>query len=1541
MGAAVHVYSPEEYSKMKLFVTEDGKAGVAVKSDGDIVSVFKTPGGPQGIAFSALQLAVQNGGTKLDAFDTVLPILYAKAGFAPVARLKWDDSQAPAGWSKETFKKFNNGEPDVVFMAHDASRNIFTGYKTPYVPGEGKRVGSYDEGAALLDEAVKKFASKKKSDQLSGVFKSSLPLSWRGVKYDSDQPRVPAGETGGGQWAAAAGGAQYDKEKGWVNPDKPLSDADQARLKALRVPPAWRDVHLNPDPHGALQAVGKDSKDRRQYLYSKEHSERAASEKFSRLKEFNDKVPALRAQATQDMQDEKLPKEARDTAAVVHLIAATGFRIGSEADTKTKHTAYGASTLLGHHVKMEGDKLAFSFVAKKGVRINKTLTDPVLGAYFKNHPPTKGEPLFQTNAALVRDYFHKIAGNDFNVKDLRTWQGTAKAIEKASKLRPPKDEKSFKKWRREIAVTVSKHLGNTPAVALSAYIDPAVFKPWSEKWEARKADSLDDMQWLMDGYFETHHYDVASEWRGVPETTFDPAVFKPWSEKWVAKKADTPEDMQQVMDEYFQTHSYDDEGDWRSTPETGFDPDDDSGWDLVQKFNPYHDEGGRFATASDGVALGEDMKLQVEWLERKARSFGYQSLAEMERVNPEAFLELAGIWRGTHVIRKYDLDQLSDVFKSSLLLSWRGVKFDPDQARDESGKWTGGGPAGDKLVGDRYGGKLGPEVIPDTASRIPYHEVSVADEKVSELIYNRYKMGLLGGEDGVLSLDDDSIRVSQTTVIKDKIKNLVGTPNLSFLLDQLHKQEPVLVVRVGDRQVVVDGHSRLVAAKQSGLKSIPVKFIVKGGVQKYDPDQARDENGKWTGGVPGSHGDLPPEAGTVKIPEGMVRLYHQTNEENLASIASEGLNLAHAKGIEGPKAVYAGENPFYGKVETTPTVEFFVPKDKWSSPFVLQDVPPENIVAVHFPWHRHARYLDNPEDIKRALAGEFDFLLQDDSDEAKGVRYIKDKYGKKAAVALQNKAVKKITAKKSESVFGEVFKPSILLSWRSKAGFNPDQLREGGRWIAGGGGGGAGEKKVPVGEDSGESKSTRGLGSGFVRDEKTGKDKVPFKQTKSLPEKGDRFLVFRTAGESSKGLEGKNAGDSVGAADFLSSATDIESPVGGRNPLDAIHAYEVVLTADATRSYVATETTDDLKKEPVAVGMRTQYGGRSFYFPKGGAGYTYKKVASLTLKKGIGKKILDDVGSFVTGDIYEAAASIEKAFAALLPKGKYAVLKMVYDPGFGEVFKSSLLLSWRKKVEKGDLPGHEFHGNQYTDVAVSESGRDGYLDTVSRMAREVRKELGVVGVNITVVDKEPPSFKVGNMMFSEGGHYSPGDFEPGEIEINARNITSETAARGIVAHELTHHVWNTLEKMQESEHSAISSMPKEEYARFFMGNGYARPERLQELQQRYPVSAMFSKYLGDAYVEVEPATHAGMMEKTNRLEKDDGVTAYSKAYWDADPRHVTNGFKRAVDETLAEISFIYSGTAGDLTARNGVKSKLWQEFHADLMQTYQKTKKGT
>ena len=147
-AASVHVYEPEEYAHTRMFLSEDGKAGFALKPDGDIVSLFTHGDGPKGASHTMLEIAKQAGGTKMDAFDTVLPGIYGDHGFKATSRMSWNDEYAPEGWDKSTFDKYNHGEPDVVFMAHDPAAGA-------YKAGDGEMTDDYGHATDLQTAAVR------------------------------------------------------------------------------------------------------------------------------------------------------------------------------------------------------------------------------------------------------------------------------------------------------------------------------------------------------------------------------------------------------------------------------------------------------------------------------------------------------------------------------------------------------------------------------------------------------------------------------------------------------------------------------------------------------------------------------------------------------------------------------------------------------------------------------------------------------------------------------------------------------------------------------------------------------------------------------------------------------------------------------------------------------------------------------------------------------------------------------------------------------------------------------------------------------------------------------------------------------------------------------------------------------------------------------------------------------------------------------------------------------------------------------------------
>lgn len=126
-NASVTLHSDEEFSKMRLFVTEDGATGVTLTNEGFLGGAYSSMivKSPNSLA-QMMFLGIKEGAITAEAFDTILPDYYSMFGFKAVSRTAFNDEFKPmkangalADWDYETYKDFNGGRPDVVFMIYD------------------------------------------------------------------------------------------------------------------------------------------------------------------------------------------------------------------------------------------------------------------------------------------------------------------------------------------------------------------------------------------------------------------------------------------------------------------------------------------------------------------------------------------------------------------------------------------------------------------------------------------------------------------------------------------------------------------------------------------------------------------------------------------------------------------------------------------------------------------------------------------------------------------------------------------------------------------------------------------------------------------------------------------------------------------------------------------------------------------------------------------------------------------------------------------------------------------------------------------------------------------------------------------------------------------------------------------------------------------------------------------------------------------------------------------------------------------------------
>jgi DNA topoisomerase-1 len=259
----------------------------------------------------------------------------------------------------------------------------------------------------------------------------------------------------------------------WVTADgRPLPE----HVQKVRIPAGLRNVTYSDDPRSEYVARGFDSKGREKRFYADSYLMHQAAAKFSRIRELLQKRAALRQEIEQHL------AKGSEPAACALLILTTGIRPGSERDTRARTKAYGATTLEGRHVQVENGRVILDFIGKEGVHLRIPVEDPAVAKMLLARKERAGPngKLFQTNDAQLRQFVASLDGGGFLTKDFRTALGTATALEMV-RAQPTRAAtmKEYKRRVKEVAEAVSRRLGNTPAMALKAYIDPTVFVAWS------------------------------------------------------------------------------------------------------------------------------------------------------------------------------------------------------------------------------------------------------------------------------------------------------------------------------------------------------------------------------------------------------------------------------------------------------------------------------------------------------------------------------------------------------------------------------------------------------------------------------------------------------------------------------------------------------------------------------------------------------------------------------------------------------------------------------------------------------------------------------------------------------------------------------------------------------------------------------------------------------------------------------------------------------------------------------------------------------
>lgn len=232
------------------------------------------------------------------------------------------------------------------------------------------------------------------------------------------------------------------------------------------------------------------------------------------------------------------------------------------------------------------------------------------------------------------------------------------------------------------------------------------------------------------------------------------------------------------------------------------------------------------------------------------------------------------------------------------------------------------------------------------------------------------------------------------------------------------------------------------------------------------------------------------------------------------------------------------------------------------------------------------------------------------------------------------------------------------------------------------------------------------------------------------------------------------------------------------------------------------------------------------------------------------------------------------------------------------------------------LPGkHDQSTHGHGNIRrMGEGGSTGTLSAEEKtrkmgIAKDFAKETGF-DPNDVEAGGAGYTFTAGSLRAEAAAEFNPAT---GKIKIYDGALieagSDEQYIKSLMAHEINHAKYLEVYSKYDSEKtSLLFNKDKLDYDK----------ELLPKYRKEYPTYHALHKYLeGD---------------KTDTLQKEDGVTDYSKAYW-AGKKKKGGKLNTAIDETLAEVSYL------NVLGEGSNVSGTWRELHNAVNTHYERLKK--
>lgn len=398
-------------------------------------------------------------------------------------------------------------EHNIINTSNEIPLKLYTIYAPPNHPPD-RLQETKEEAIAEKNEIVDKRASIKDA-ALTALRK--LKNFFNDAEFrEEDHPRAESGKNAGqfikkGTGGGASSGTKLNKKEKSKSSIETKENkktkktanfvetvrGDDGKLKLangkplpehiahIAIPPAWKNVIINPDPKGDLLVVGIDKKGKAQPKYSKEHEEKALQEQEKMIKRLDKNFQNIMQQLKKDFGGEN------DNTILTKLIINTGARIDSQKEDMIlgEVKTYGASSIEARHIIKTNEGVLLDFIGKKGKKNIYMITDndvaKILLERKKNSKPN--EKIFNIKYKEFLNYVKGLGEGGFTPHDFRTKLATDLAKEQIKNSSIPTNKKEYKKEVKRIGTIVGERLNDTHGQVLKSYIMPSVWEDWKRK----------------------------------------------------------------------------------------------------------------------------------------------------------------------------------------------------------------------------------------------------------------------------------------------------------------------------------------------------------------------------------------------------------------------------------------------------------------------------------------------------------------------------------------------------------------------------------------------------------------------------------------------------------------------------------------------------------------------------------------------------------------------------------------------------------------------------------------------------------------------------------------------------------------------------------------------------------------------------------------------------------------------------------------------------------------------------------------------------